>query len=78
MERKILRPFRQLDFVNVDSFCTVSKQKFLSFGFLLLRMDAHPNYQALRFRKPFQPQRALSPQPPTRPKHGSAADNEPA
>src|SRR5258708_36879501 len=78
MERKILRPFRQLDFVNVDSFCTVSKQKFLSFGFLLLRMDAHPNYQALRFRKPFQPQRALSPQPPTCPKHRAAAANDPA
>ena len=43
MERKVLRPFRQLDFVNVDGFCTVSQQNFLSLGFLLLGLDAHPD-----------------------------------
>src|SRR6202790_3937775 len=77
-ERKIFYPFRQLDFVNVHSFRAVSQQNFLGFGFLLRGLDAHPDQQALRFRKPLQSQRTLAPQPPTRPKQRGAACNKPA
>jgi hypothetical protein len=43
MERKILRRFRQFDFVNVDGFGAMPRQNFLSFGFLLGGLDAHPD-----------------------------------
>jgi len=40
MERKILRRFRQFDFVNVDGFRAVPRQDFLGFGFFLRRSDS--------------------------------------
>jgi hypothetical protein len=43
MERKILRRFRQFNFVNVEGLGAMPRQKFLSFGFLLGGMDAHPD-----------------------------------
>jgi len=43
MERKVLRPFRQLDFVNVDGFTAVPHQNFLGFGLLLRGSDSHPD-----------------------------------
>jgi hypothetical protein len=43
MERKILRRFRQFDFVNVDGFRAVPRQDFLGFGFFLRRSDSDPD-----------------------------------
>ena|ERR1700730_1827707 len=60
MERKILRRFRQFDFVNVDGFGAMPCQNFLGFGFFLRRSDSHPDKQALPFRLLFQSERALS------------------
>lgn len=54
MERKILRSFRQFDFVNVDGFPTMPDQHFLCMGFLFGRSNAHPDQKSVGFRKPFQ------------------------
>jgi hypothetical protein len=51
VERKIFRPFRELNFVNMDGFPAMPHQNFLSSGFLFRRSDPHPNQQAVRFGK---------------------------
>lgn len=65
MQRNILRRFRQFDFVNVDGLGAMPRQNFLSLGFLLGEMDAHPDEQSVRFRELLQPLYPLSLHPPT-------------
>src|SRR6202171_769377 len=77
MERKILWPFRQFDFVDVDGFRAVPRQNFLGFGFFLRGSDSHPDQQTLRLRKLLQSPCALPLQQPTHPEHRSAAYNKP-
>src|SRR4030088_3264820 len=78
MEWKVLRPFRQIDFVNVVGSSSVSHQNFLSLGFFLGGPDSYPDQQTLRFRQLFQSPYALPPHPPAHQKHRSAAYNKPA
>jgi hypothetical protein len=77
MERKILRRFRQFDFVNVDGFPAVPRQNFLGFGFFLRGADSYPDQQTLRLRKLLQSPCALPLQQPTHPEHRSDAYNKP-
>src|SRR4029453_8965426 len=60
VERTILRPCYQYDFMNMDGLPTVPDQNFLGLGFVLRRSDTHPDKQALPFRLLFQSERALS------------------
>src|ERR1700676_804800 len=72
-ERKIVRRFRQFDFVDVDGFRAVPQQDFLGQSFCLGRPDPHPDQQAMSFRKLFQSSCALAPQQPTRRTYCSGA-----
>ena len=78
MEWKILRPFRRIDFVNVDDSPAVSHQNFLSLGFFLRGSDSHPDQPTVRFRKLLKSPHALPAHPPAHQKHRGASYNKPA